>query len=335
MKEGYRIILIVLLISYGTARATTYSEILNDSVVYVWDFKVSDASLKEIGNTLTNDFETELIKSGLYTVLERRRYNRVLAHREMENQINEIQKLSESAMDSLRSVKAGAVIFGEVKDDINSGQFEVIVTFQNLNEVILRKGSILISRGLIADNQTRKDAMKELVDILHLDELMAAKRMQYEVVSELVSTYMVRVKDVQKEFKDVGELALKDPAYFEELNNIVLAYNDIFNNLIKSGAKITADFTRHWGQEYGIELSNILSGILNDIHKTHILKLDKVRIEIAKFRESKLSKGEKKKWQDEIKKNVNLTVDDLGRQIDIMDIKINTFLSHLNRDMNK
>ncbi len=305
----------------------------NDSIIYVWDFSVSDASIRELANMLTNDFETELINSGLYTVLERRRYSRVLAHRNMENKITEIQNLPAISMDSLRANKAEVVIFGEVKDDINSGQYEVSVTFQNLSEVILRKGSILIGRGLIADNQTRKNSMKALMGILHAKELLAAKRKQYDLISNILSSYMVRVKDVQKEFKDIARFALEDKSYFDELVKTIFDYNNIFNDLNSNGARYIMDFTREWGEGRGRELEEIISGIMNDIHRTHILKLDKVRIAIYEYREGPLSKSEKKRRKDEILKNMNDPTDDLKRQIDIMDIKINTFLSHLNLEM--
>lgn len=202
--------LIAILIGILPVRAQSVASpvVNNDSIVYVWDFSVSDPSIKKIGSMLTNDFETELINSGLYTVLERRRFNRVLAQQNLEAKIAEIQNLPTVSMDSLKAIRAGVVIFGEVKDDIDSGVYEVTVTFQKLNEVILRKGSILIGRGLIADNQTRKKYMKDLVDLLHAKELLAAKKEQYDLVSKTLATYIIRVKDVQKRFQDIARFAL-------------------------------------------------------------------------------------------------------------------------------
>jgi len=336
MRDGSQILFaIIFLMLPGILRPMAETVSQNDSIVYVWDFSVSDTSIREIGNMLTNDFETELINSGLYTVLERRRYNRVLAHRDQENKITDIQKLPATSMDSLKAIKAGVVIFGEVKDDINSGQYEVTVTFQNLNEVILRKGSILIGRGLIADNQTRKDSMKELVNILHAKELLAAKKELFDLVSQTLSTYMVRVKDVQKEFKDIARFALNDQRYFEELGKKIFAYNDIFNELHNNGAKYLADFTTQWGAPRGQELEAIISGIMDDIHKTHILKLDKVRIAISEYRTSSANKSEKKNMKNEIMNSVNETTDDLKRQIDILDLKLITFLTHLRLEMSR
>ncbi len=305
----------------------------NDSIVYVWDFSVSDASIKKIGAMLTNDFETELINSGLYTVLERRRYNRVLSHRNLENKIADIQNLPPGSVDSLKAIRAGVVIFGEVKDDIDSGVYEVTVTFQNLNEVILRKGSILIGRGLIADNQTRKKFMKDLVDRVHARELLAAKKEQYDLISKTLATYMVRVKNVQKEFQDIAKFAFDNQSYLEELIQTVIDYNTIFDDLHNNGARYLMDFTKRWRNPRGQELEAIINGIMDDIHKTHILKLDEVRIAIAEYGTSSLSNSEKKNRKKEINQEIKEITGDLKRQIDIMDLKVNTFLSHLRVEM--
>ncbi len=325
-------ILVFLLI--GKIHATTLPLTNNDSIVYVWDFSVSDASIKEIGEMLTNDFETELINSGLYTVLERRRYNRVLAHQNLEKKIADVQNLSSSSIDSLKANRAGTVIFGEVKDDIDSGVYEVTVTFQNLNEVILRKGSILIGRGLIRDNQTRKKFMKDLVDVVHAKELLAAKKELYNIISNKLETYLIRVKDVADEFNDVTKYALDNPQYAGEIVKVVTDYNTIFNDINGNGARYQLDFTKHWKEPRGKELQTIIDGILDDIHKTHILKLDKTRTAILEYQTSSLSKSEKKKKKKEILKNVKQTTDDLNRQIDIIDLKINTFLSQLRTEIN-
>lgn len=323
-------ILVFLLI--GKIHATTLPLTNNDSIVYVWDFSVSDASIKNIGDMLTNDFETELINSGLYTVLERRRYNRVLAHQNLEKRIADVQNLSSSSIDSLKAYRAGTVIFGEVKDDIDSGVYEVTVTFQNLNEVILRKGSILIGRGLIRDNQTRKKFMKELVDVVHAKELLAAKKEQYNIISNMLETYMFRVTDVQKEFQDVTKYALENRTIQDEMVQIINAYNEIFNDINNNNAKYRLDFDKYWNAPRGVELETIIEGIIDDIHKIHILKLDKVRTQILAYRE--LSKNDKKRKKKEILRDVKRITDDLERQIDVMNPKVNTFLSQLRNGLN-
>ena len=110
MKIVTILLLSVLCLAPETMKAMD-SPSNNDSIVYVWDFSVNDSSIKDIGSMLTDDFETELINSGLYTVLERRHYNRVLSHRNLENRIANIQTLPPASKDSLKANKAGVVIF--------------------------------------------------------------------------------------------------------------------------------------------------------------------------------------------------------------------------------
>ena len=328
MKIVTILLLSVLCLAPETMKAMD-SPSNNDSIVYVWDFSVNDSSIKDIGSMLTDDFETELINSGLYTVLERRHYNRVLSHRNLENRIANIQTLPPASKDSLKANKAGVVIFGEVKDDINSGVYEVTVTFQRLDEIILRKGSILIGRGLIADNQTRKNFMKDLVAKVHEKERVALKKKQYELISEVLKTYMVRARDVQTRFEDGARFAFEDQNYLEELGITIYAYNDIFDTLTANRAKYHMDFIRHWQEPRGRELEDILSGILDNIHITYILRLRQVRMAIAEYGKSSASKKEKKKMRSDILKKTKEMTNDLGRQIDIMHGKINPFLSHL------
>ncbi|MEM7381080.1 MAG: hypothetical protein AAF361_07765 [Bacteroidota bacterium] len=331
-KKPNNCILSFLTISLMLLFVTNAESQKKDSL-YVWDFSIGNPELKRIGEMLTNDFETELIGLGWYTVLERRKYNRVQAHRDMENRISDFNNLSSASKDSLRKIRAGVVIFGEVKDDFESGQYEVTVAFQRLDGEKFRQDFTLIGRGLINDNQTRKDKMRELVRKLHSKEFAEAKRNQFEKVSEKLSTYMVRVKNVQKGFQDIARFAMNNDNYFEELGQTIIDYNLIFDDLHNNGSRYHMDFTRNWDRERGRKLKAILDGIMNDIHKTYVLKLDKVRMDIWEYRTQSMSKNEKKAKKQEIIQGVRSTTDDLKRQIDIMDIEISTFLSHLTTEM--
>ncbi len=68
--------------------------------VYVWDFGVSNDSLNTFGTSFTNDFESQLVNLEKYVVLERRRYDRIMAHQDMENQISDIRNISSPSKDS-------------------------------------------------------------------------------------------------------------------------------------------------------------------------------------------------------------------------------------------
>ena len=328
-----RILILVPVLSLLLLTKTYASGMDQDSVVYVWDFKPNPASIQDIAAQLTNDFETELINLGFYTVLERRKFNRVLSHQDLERSISNMDQVPDSSKLNLRAQQAQVVIFGEVTDDINSGVYEVVVTFQKLNAELIKKESILIGRGLIMDNQTRKEKMKELLVKLHRKEFEEAKMEQFEWISNILSSYIVRTKNVQKEFQDMAHAAFDNEQYFNQLNNTIIEYNKVFEDINDNHVNYQMDFSKNWGAPESQELGNIFRDILNDIHKSHILRLDKIRIEMWDYWQ--LSNQQKKKVKKEkILDSVETITRDLQTQISITEIEVSNFLSDLRNGFN-
>ena len=308
---------------------------LNDSIVYVWDFSVEDPKDRDLAAQLTEDFETELIKYEYYKVLERRQYNRIAMHRNMEDNIAAIESLSQEAKDKLIEERADMVIFGILKDDIESGQYEVTVSFQRLSDAsIPKKESILISRGMIRDNQSRKDYMSELMDRLHAKELMVVKKEYYTQVSGMLTTYLRQIKDLRMTFHDVAEMAFDNPKYFDELNMQISDYNDIFKELDGFGESDIDAFSKSWDQKTGDELRQIRTDLLDDIHKPYVLKLNEYRIEMWEFSKN----PPKKKYRDEqeakIIANVRNVTDEIQRRINIIEPVIVSFDNKLSKEIN-
>ncbi|GAB3659672.1 hypothetical protein GCM10028791_33160 [Echinicola sediminis] len=327
-RISWTVLIFTLLFGSGYARSP---EQTGDSVVYVWDFAVSHPEVKTIGQMLTDDFETELIGAGLYTVLERRNYNRVIAHRDLEKRISEVNNISAASLDSLKAVKADVVIFGQVIDDVQSGEYEVEVTFQGLNGVILRKASKLIKRGIINDNSSRKSAMRDLVELLHLKEREEKKRVQYEFISSWLNRYMVRLKDVNNYFKQVSEYAFSNNSYITEINKIVNDYNTVFSELNENSSNYISNFRRAWGGQSGDDLQEIYDMIMDDIHKPDILGLNDLLKEIIDY--SGLSKRQQREKKREILNDAQKITNDLDRQINILEAKVILFQTKLREEM--
>ncbi|MEW4922909.1 hypothetical protein [Algibacter sp. 2305UL17-15] len=293
--------------------------------VYVWDFKTKDPTIKKFAEKFTDDFETELIKLDNYTVLQRRNHNLVLVHRDMENAISNVKNLPAETVDKLKTIRAEIVVFGQLMEDVDSGVFEVTVFFQNLsNGEIPKKESIIIEKALIKSNSHRKQYMKDLITKLHAKEILDAKNEQLGFISKKMDTYMVRVKDVKIAFNDIIDIALKKEEYFKELENIINAYNEIFTDLNDNREKYLLDFQSVFGKAYGKDFEAVYKGILEDIHKKHILKLNDVRKKIWTYRESQLSKKERETIKKEIMRasenstlGLNVAIDkvedDMGR----------------------
>ncbi|WP_178989300.1 hypothetical protein [Winogradskyella schleiferi] len=300
--------------------------------VYVWDFKTNDDTIEKFAEKFTEDFETELIKLEKYTVLQRRNHSQVLMHRDMENRISNVENLSTDTVDKLKTIKAEMVVFGELMEDEESGIYEVIVFFQNLdNGEIPKKESIIIEKALIKSNSHRKKYMKSLIMKLHAKEILEAKNEQLGFISKKMDTYMVRVKDVQTAFEDIINLALKNEDYFKELENTINAYNKIFMDLNANQEKHLLDFESVFGKAYGRDLETAYNGILNDIHKKHILKLNNIRKKILDFRGGQNSKNERERLGKEIIRDsenstlgLTVAIDKVEDELDQLFIKIKT-----------
>src|SRR5262245_25538387 len=110
--------------------------------LYVWDFSMTDGSQTNNTARLTLDFEEAIIKTGKYQVLERRRYDRLMAHRKNEIGIQNLEKLSPQTQKELRTIEAEIVVFGVVDDDVDGGQYTVSVSLQKFDSTIIGRDSV-------------------------------------------------------------------------------------------------------------------------------------------------------------------------------------------------
>lgn len=316
----------------------TQPGIHNDSVVYVWNFSVSDPSIDYIGEAITSDFETELINSGFYTVLERRRYDRVLTHQKMENRVARIENLSQQVKDSLVAINAAAVFFGEIFHDTTAGVYNVTVKLQKLNGEIPKKNDLEIGQADILVPRLRKSKMKELVAMLHASEFIQAKREEYDKISGILATYIVHAKNVHNAFNTIARYALEDQSFFGELNATIIQYNSVFEELKGNYANYHMSFKDHWTRKSSDQLYDIFEDILNKIHDNHIMgRLNVVRNTIIEFRtavvEQKLSKSEISKRKEKLTEDINRITRDLYIEIQSVDKDINSFLKQLKEEM--
>ena len=90
--------------------------------VYVAPFSANRPLDRQLLASVTNEFETALISSGCFDVLERRDLDRLLAQIRNERDLTTIRDLGVEATGQLRGRGATTVVFGEVDDDFNSGE---------------------------------------------------------------------------------------------------------------------------------------------------------------------------------------------------------------------
>ena len=129
--------------------------------VYVVDFTTRDLKKNAQTAKFTHDFEQALVQSSCYQVLESD-VSRLLTELDREQAIADISQLSSTALKNLKAKQASMVIFGEVFDDVDSGQVSVIVTFQKFDRTKALIKSTLIPRGKSNDAESRQAAMNGL-----------------------------------------------------------------------------------------------------------------------------------------------------------------------------
>ncbi|TMU57460.1 hypothetical protein [Flagellimonas algicola] len=295
--------------------------------LYVWDFSTEIPELKNVASELTSDFETELINLDRYRILDRRNYSRLVSVQKIEEEASDIKNLTNSSIDNLEVNKAEIVVFGELKENVNSGEYNLTVIFQKLNGEISRKSSIFIRRGLISDNTTREESIRKLILQLHEREIKETQQKELESISNLLYTYLLRVEEVWRSYGDISFM-LDAPSYPVEFSNQIEAYNEIFERIHNNRDKIISDFSTNWDKAQTQVLNEIIESIIYDVHERNILKLDQVRMEIDRYRLEK-SKKVKKRLREEIIQKTRKWTGDLQFSIELLKVKTESFLNDL------
>lgn len=306
--------------------------------VYVWDFSVSHDSLKRFGASFTNDFESQLINLEKYVVLERRRYDRIMAHKDMENEISDMRNISAKSKENLAANKADAVFFGSLVYDGGSGEFELTVMFQDLEGNNLKRANVVFKKGIIDDNANRKKIVADLIDELYAKEILEEKKEQFETINEKLNNYRARVDEISKRYGEVIEMLLVDPRpdeYVIELKQKIEDYNEIWDDLNDNKGKYLLEFGKRWGKDHLRDFTNIYTRIMNDFHERFIRQLDEVVVEINAYRmDQSSSKKEKKDNKKRIIGNTKKMTAAIRTELNnTIKPQINGFLDNLREEL--
>ena len=177
--------------------------------VAVWDFTTRNGEENQRTRNFTSDFEEALVFYGGVTVLERRNLDR-LAVIKNERAVQDVMQMLGSILDDLKLLRVEQVIFGEVFDDVESGETLITVVLQGLDGETVQIKSVLLRTGLTSDRRYRMDKMKELVEALSMNGSSAENSSASPVKSMLETRQHFSVNIVT-------------PAQEGELNERVLA----------------------------------------------------------------------------------------------------------------
>ncbi len=151
----YSLILFFISLMFGHLAA-------QETTVYVWEFFTRDNKNNDLTKAFTEDFESALVDAKCYTVLNRRNYASLVAQQDMEKEIRSVDDVSEETKSEFRTKAARQFIFGEIFDDVESGEIRITVTFQAFNGSIITRKHVSLARGLRLDANSRIETMKAL-----------------------------------------------------------------------------------------------------------------------------------------------------------------------------
>lgn len=193
--------------------------------VYVADFFTRDREITPTTMKLTSEFEIALGGTGQYEILERRDFDKLRAEAKNEAAIADIGGLPGTLVNALKTKHAEMVVFGEVFDDVDSGQVSVSVSFVAFSGEKKRLLNIKIPRGKINDSDTRTAAMEELVRKIATSSRkiaeVEARGFRFQVVRARASGRVVVVELTITNNEDDKQLRLScnQTVFFDEKGN--------------------------------------------------------------------------------------------------------------------
>jgi len=155
------------------------AQIADELKVYVWDFSNRDGTKDGLTEKFTVEFEEALIQTNYYDVLSRRDYDKLFSQRSNEKGIMDIEGISKSHLDTLKILKADAVVFGEIYDDTLDGRIRITVKIQSFDTEILAQQSTKLERGLKNHASSREEKMRDLARKFSPDRLQKFEPLQY------------------------------------------------------------------------------------------------------------------------------------------------------------
>lgn len=143
----------VLLFGLGTQVAAM------DRQAYVVSFSENEPAMKDLSAQLTQEFEGALLRAGCVTLLERRKLDFLLAHRESESGpvLKRLQGIPPTDRANLGLVPATGLIFGTVKSDPESGELVVSAEYDLLDgtKLAVETARMSVGKRFVAQERAR------------------------------------------------------------------------------------------------------------------------------------------------------------------------------------
>lgn len=132
--------------------------------VYVALFSSNGSIDAPTVSRITDDFESILFTNHCYELIDRKNVDDLLRQLRNERQLYSIRDFEPRVKDLLKFEHATAVVFGQIDDDIKSGDIILRVKTESFDSRILATGSGRIRRGVVNDHDNRITLVKEALN---------------------------------------------------------------------------------------------------------------------------------------------------------------------------
>ncbi|MEI6138142.1 MAG: porin family protein [Mariniphaga sp.] len=200
MKE--RISILVILISLITINVSNAQK----TTIYVWDFLNKKGKQDDYTKRITRIFESHLQKySEKYIVLERRNFSKSFEMQKSENAILSLNDIAQYKS-KLKTIKADAVVLGDIINDKISNIFTLYIKFQIIETTEILEDEYQNIQGEIYYGNIKylQDTIKNFVSKIINGKLIGHKTFRENVISPLVTKFVqIPIKSAQIQIKSV------------------------------------------------------------------------------------------------------------------------------------
>jgi hypothetical protein len=223
-----------------------------------------------------------------------------------------------------------------VRKRSTSKNLEVVNDLQGSRKVVkaINKSERKILNELKAESG-RLDSMLALLkgNELNRQVIEAGRLRNFPLISASLNQYLNEVRDLNDSFSSLG-LNLENKQAYEQYSAAVSNYNEIYELLNTNKGVYEQAVDVYWHKELALKYSNLMEFVVEDLHRPYILNINYTfQPRIYSFLQER-NKRKKKEIREQLKREIQLNADEIGRRINILGERVTSFnsiLSNYNR----
>lgn len=169
------------------------------------------------------------------------------------------------------------------------------------------------------EDESRKgyDKIVELLNSKNIDESQLAKgRLEFfPLISSALNNYVNESRNFNDAFLALSN-ALNNKGAYEQLNNSIYAYNNIFNLLNANKDVYQQAIATYWNsKELSLKFSNLIDFTIEDLHRPFILEVNYTFIDRFYDLNKESNKNRKKTSQEDLRKDMETLSSAMNRRL--------------------